>query len=130
MAERDNERTGDLAGPGSLLEMVAAQKGGEPRGVFSVCSANPYVLDAALGTADDLGTTLLVEATSNQVNQEGGYTGATPADFAGALHERALAAGLPPDRVLFGGDHLGPHPWSSEPAASLHSQRSLPSSSR
>ena len=108
--------TEDLAGPGSLREMVAAQKHGEPRGVFSVCSANPHVLEAALRTADDIGTTLLVESTSNQVNQEGGYTGATPGDFAGALYQRALAAGLPPDRVLFGGDHLGPHPWSSEPA--------------
>jgi len=108
--------TRNLAGSKSLLEMVAAQKRGEPRGVFSVCSANPHVLEAALRTADDLGTTLLVESTSNQVNQDGGYTGATPADFAGALHQRALAAGLPPDRVLFGGDHLGPHPWSSEPA--------------
>ena len=120
MAEqRDAGRTatGDLAGPESLREMVAAQKRGEPRGVFSVCSANPHVLDAALQTASALGTTLLVEATSNQVNQEGGYTGATPADFAASLKQRALAAGLRPDRVLFGGDHLGPHPWSSEPCA-------------
>ncbi len=120
MAEqRDAGRTatGDLAGPESLREMVAAQKRGEPRGVFSVCSANPHVLDAALQTASDLGTTLLVEATSNQVNQEGGYTGATPADFAASLKQRALAAGLRRDRVLFGGDHLGPHPWSSEPCA-------------
>ena len=59
---------------------------------------------------------MLVEATSNQVNQEGGYTGATPADFAGALARAAEAAGLPPDRVLFGGDHLGPHPWRAEAA--------------
>lgn len=105
-----------LAGPGELTGMVAAQKKGEARGVFSVCSANPFVLDAALRTADERGTTLLVEATSNQVNQYGGYTGATPADFARALVERARETGLPEGRVLFGGDHLGPHPWASEPA--------------
>ena len=57
-----------------------------------------------------------VEATSNQVNQEGGYTGRTPRDFVGTLVDAAGAAGLPADRVLFGGDHLGPHPWQGEPA--------------
>ncbi len=117
MAEPSNTTGAGLAGPGPLREMVAAQKRGEARGVFSVCSANPHVLDAALRTAADRGTTLLVEATSNQVNQDGGYTGATPADFVASLRRQALTAGLSPDRVLFGGDHLGPHPWSSEPAA-------------
>jgi D-tagatose-1,6-bisphosphate aldolase subunit GatZ/KbaZ len=105
-----------LAGPGALLEIVAAQKRGEPRGIWSVCSAHPYVLDTALEAGRDLGVPVLVEATSNQVNQEGGYTGVTPADFAAALRRRAERASLPRDRVLFGGDHLGPHPWRREPA--------------
>jgi D-tagatose-1,6-bisphosphate aldolase subunit GatZ/KbaZ len=106
-----------LAGPSSLLEMVAAQKRGEPRGVWSCCSANPFVLEACLRDASARGTRLLVEATSNQVNQEGGYTGITPAEFAASLRARARDAGLPGDLVLFGGDHLGPHPWHREPAA-------------
>lgn len=106
-----------LAGPDSLLEMVAAQKRGEARGVWSCCSANPFVLDASLRAAGESGTRLLVEATSNQVNQEGGYTGITPAGFAASLRARAQAAGLASDRVLFGGDHLGPHPWHREPTA-------------
>jgi D-tagatose-1,6-bisphosphate aldolase subunit GatZ/KbaZ len=97
--------------------MVAAQKRGEAQGVWSCCSANPFVLEAAFRAADENETTILVEATSNQVNQEGGYTGATPADFAASLRRQAGAAGLPSQRVLLGGDHLGPHPWRGEPAA-------------
>jgi D-tagatose-1,6-bisphosphate aldolase subunit GatZ/KbaZ len=105
-----------LGGPEALLETVAAQKRGEPRGIWSVCSAHPWVLDAALEAGRDLGVPVLVEATSNQVNQEGGYTGVTPAEFAAALRRRAERASLPRDRVLFGGDHLGPHPWRRERA--------------
>lgn len=60
---------------------------------------------------------LLVEATSNQVNQDGGYTGQTPADFARTLRQITAAAGLPPQQVILGGDHLGPHPWKKLPAA-------------
>jgi len=113
MAETGTAGLGD-AGP--LVDMVAAQKRGEPRGIWSACSAHTDVIDTVLRTARELGTIALVEATSNQVNQEGGYTGATPADFAGSLSRAAEVAGLPPDRVLFGGDHLGPHPWQGEPA--------------
>jgi D-tagatose-1,6-bisphosphate aldolase subunit GatZ/KbaZ len=49
-------------------------------GVASVCSAHPLVIEAALTSAYD--GTVAIEATCNQVNQEGGYTGMTPADFA------------------------------------------------
>jgi D-tagatose-1,6-bisphosphate aldolase subunit GatZ/KbaZ len=52
------------------------------------------------------------------VNQDGGYTGVTPAGFAALLRGAAQAAELPPQRVLFGGDHLGPHPWQGERAES------------
>ena len=63
------------------------------------------------------GTTLLVEATSNQVDQFGGYTGMRPADFIGFVHEIAARVGLDSQRVLFGGDHLGPNPWRDRPAS-------------
>jgi D-tagatose-1,6-bisphosphate aldolase subunit GatZ/KbaZ len=119
MAELKGGTTGGsatLGGPGALREVVAAQKRGEARGIWSVCSAHPYVLDTALQAGRDLATPVLVEATSNQVNQDGGYTGVTPAEFAAALRLRAERAGLPASRVLFGGDHLGPHPWRRERA--------------
>jgi D-tagatose-1,6-bisphosphate aldolase subunit GatZ/KbaZ len=74
------------------------------------------VIDTAIRVARDGGSEVLVEATSNQVNQEGGYTGVTPPEFAGLLGRAAEAADLPAARVLFGGDHLGPHPWQDQPA--------------
>lgn len=51
------------------------------RGIYSVCSAHPWVIEAAMRQACADGTYLLLEATSNQVNQTGGYTGMTPPDF-------------------------------------------------
>ena len=116
MAEERTGRAARLGGPSALVDVVTAQKRGESRGIWSCCSVHPDVVDTALRTARELDTPVLVEATSNQVNQDGGYTGVTPAEFAGALSEAAQAAGLSPSRVLFGGDHLGPHPWQDEPA--------------
>ena len=110
--------TGGGAGARALRELVRAQKRGEPRGIWSVCSANPFVLEAAMEQARGDGGLLLVESTSNQVNPEGGYTGQTPADFARSLAEAAERARVPPDRLVIGGDHLGPFPWQAEPAAS------------
>jgi D-tagatose-1,6-bisphosphate aldolase subunit GatZ/KbaZ len=109
---------GGGAGARALLEMVRAQKRSEPRGIWSVCSANPFVLEASLEQARADESALLVESTSNQVNPEGGYTGQTPADFARALAATAERAGFPLDRLILGGDHLGPFPWQGEPAAS------------
>ena len=100
-----------------LEEVVRAQKRGEARGVTSVCSAHPYVLRAALRRAAR-GGHLLVEATCNQVNQHGGYTGMTPAAFAHYVSDLARAEGLPIERLILGGDHLGPSVWQRLPAQS------------
>jgi D-tagatose-1,6-bisphosphate aldolase subunit GatZ/KbaZ len=96
-----------------LLEMISAQKRGLARGVFSVCSAHPVVLQAAFEQAREDGSTVLVESTSNQVNQEGGYTGVRPAEFVAFVSRLAREAGVPEDRVVLGGDHLGPNPWTA-----------------
>ena len=96
-----------------LLEMVSAQKRGLARGVFSVCSAHPVVLQAAFEQARENGSIVLVESTSNQVNQEGGYTGVRPAEFVAFVSRLARDAGMPGDRVVLGGDHLGPNPWTA-----------------
>lgn len=85
-------------------------------GIYSCCSANRFVLMAAISRALDKGTHLLVEATANQVDQFGGYTGLTPADFREYVLSLALEAGLPVSRVILGGDHLGPLTWSHLPA--------------
>lgn len=87
-----------------------------PRGITSVCSAHPLVIEAALRRAAREDQAVLLEATCNQVNQEGGYTGMTPADFRHFVERIAVAAGFPVDRIILGGDHLGPNPWRKLPA--------------
>ncbi len=99
-----------------LDEIVRNQKLGKPCGVVSVCSSHPFVLKAAMARAVRTGTSVLVESTCNQVNQFGGYTGMTPADFASYVMTLAGKIGLTPEKVLLGGDHLGPSVWQNEPA--------------
>jgi D-tagatose-1,6-bisphosphate aldolase subunit GatZ/KbaZ len=100
-----------------LLEVVRAQKRGEARGIYSVCSANPFVLEASMLQARADGGFVCIESTSNQVNPEGGYTGQTPAQFMAAVERIAHATDFPKERVLLGGDHLGPFPHQRERAA-------------
>lgn len=100
-----------------LQRLVQLQKSGKAQGICSVCSSNPFVLDAALLQAKESGTALLIEATANQVNQFGGYTGMTPKDFQSALLRRAANIGFPAERLILGGDHLGPVAWQKEPSA-------------
>lgn len=97
--------------------ILSAQKFGPPRGVTSVCSAHPFVLEAALRHGLARNTPVLIEATCNQVNQFGGYTGLTPAGFARYVGEIADRVGLSRQNLILGGDHLGPLVWSDEPAA-------------
>ena len=82
----------------------------------SVCSAHPDVIAASLLLADALDVPLLLEATSNQVNQFGGYTGMQPEDFIRFVRDIAAQVGAPDQPLLFGGDHLGPQVWRSQPA--------------
>jgi len=100
----------------TLLELVRRHKAGEPVGIHSVCSAHPLVIEAAMESALARGLPLLVEATSNQVNQDGGYTGMNPAAFRDFAHGIADRTGLARERVLLGGDHLGPNAWQDQPA--------------
>jgi len=101
----------------TLLELVRRHRAGEAVGIYSVCSAHPLVLRAALQHAHAIGGQALIEATSNQVNQEGGYTGLRPAGFRDVVCRMADETGLPRERLLLGGDHLGPNCWQSLPAA-------------
>jgi D-tagatose-1,6-bisphosphate aldolase subunit GatZ/KbaZ len=64
------------------------------------------------------GNVLLIESTSNQVNQLGGYTKQTPQEFAKFVEGIAAGMGFPTSRIILGGDHLGPHVWRKEPAQS------------
>ena len=99
-----------------LLETVEANRHGKRRGVASLCSANRYVLQAAMIEAREAVGVVCIESTSNQVNQFGGYSGMTAPDFADFVTGIARETGFPPERILLGGDHLGPFPWQEEPA--------------
>ena len=100
---------------GEWLRMVVdANRTGHAVGLFSVCSAHPAVLRAAMRQALNNDTMLAVESTCNQVNQFGGYTGLTPSDFVAYLHSIAREIGFDPKNILIGSDHLGPYPWRGE----------------
>jgi D-tagatose-1,6-bisphosphate aldolase subunit GatZ/KbaZ len=98
------------------MEIVRRHKSGAGTGAYAVCSAHPLVLEAALRLARRTGTLALIEATSNQVNQDGGYTGLRPVAFRERVLAIAAAVGLPAERVVLGGDHLGPNCWQRLPA--------------
>lgn len=101
----------------TLLGLIQQAKQGKAVGIYSVCSAHPLVLQAAILRAKQDNSLLLIEATANQVNQFGGYTGQTPVDFIANVRQLAQQLGLPLSQLVFGGDHLGPVCWRNEPAA-------------
>lgn len=100
-----------------LSEIVSAQKRGEAKGIYSICSANRFVIEASFIHALGDNGPVLIESTCNQVNQYGGYTGMTPAEFVDYVWRIAAECQFPRDRLIIGGDHLGPSPWQHEPAA-------------
>lgn len=101
----------------TMLDLVSRHKSGERCGTFSVCSAHPLVLEATLRHAKDRDLDFcLIEATSNQVNQDGGYTGMQPSDFREFVFLIAKRVGFPVEKIVLGGDHLGPNAWTNLPA--------------
>jgi len=100
-----------------LQRHLAKRRQGVATGIYSVCSGHPWVIRAAAEQAAEDGSLLLIEATSNHVNQFGGYTGMRPAEFRSFVSEHAAAAGVGAERLILGGDHLGPNPWRALPAA-------------
>ena len=102
-----------------FTEMLEKRRNGAHTGIYSVCSANPYVLRAAIEQGAEDGAHVLIEATANQVNQFGGYTGMKPGDFYDFVYGLAAEYGFPSEDVILGGDHLGPLVWKdkTEPEA-------------
>jgi D-tagatose-1,6-bisphosphate aldolase subunit GatZ/KbaZ len=100
----------------AIQAIIAEHKAGRSVGIYSACSAHPLVIEAALNHARGRSAPVLIEATSNQVNQDGGYTGMRPKDFNRFVLAIAARVGMPPAQVLLGGDHLGPNCWQSLPA--------------
>lgn len=109
--KRNSDATERLAG------VLQQNRRGSAVGVYSICSANRFVLEAGMLQARRDDSVLVIESTSNQVNQFGGYTGQTPAQFVSFVGEIAAAMNFPAERIVFGGDHLGPQAWRKEGAA-------------
>ena len=101
-----------------LLEIIHTHKDGSPTGIYSVCSSHRMVLEAAMAQALEDESLLLIESTSNQVDQFGGYSGMTPEQFVEYVRTLAKKVDFPTDRLILGGDHLGPNVWQREPADS------------
>lgn len=99
-----------------LDEVVQSHRDGRPAGITSVCSAHPLVIEAALVQGRTDRVPVLIEATSNQVDQFGGYTGLRPADFRALVERIAVRVGFSPEHLVLGGDHLGPHRWRGQEA--------------
>ena len=98
-----------------LKQIVVKQKEGKPVGIYSCCSANDYVIEAALECVKRDDSCVLIEATANQVDQNGGYTGMTPKDFREFVLKKAKAIGVDESRIFLGGDHLGPLTFAALP---------------
>lgn len=96
--------------------LVDANRSGERVGLPCFCTANGHVLRTVLDHARESGFPTVIEATCNQVNQEGGYTGMKPVDFMAWIRELATTARVDMNQLIVGGDHLGPNPWRNEPA--------------
>jgi D-tagatose-1,6-bisphosphate aldolase subunit GatZ/KbaZ len=91
-----------------LKHVVRLQKEGKQVGIYSACTSSPLVLRACMQRARETHSLLLIEATANQVDQYGGYTGMKPKDFTAFVQKLAAEEKLPMHQILLGGDHLGP----------------------
>ena len=91
-----------------LKHVVRLQKEGKQVGIYSACTSSEIVLRACMERAKETSSVLLIEATANQVDQYGGYTGMKPADFMKFIQRLAGEEGIPMSQLILGGDHLGP----------------------
>lgn len=108
-----------------LQKLIRYHKKDFSRGIYSVCSANPFVIDAAFSFAKEENSYLIIESTSNQVDQYGGYTGMKPLDFRSMVHKHADLCGFPLQKLILGGDHLGPNVWQNEASVTAMGKASV-----
>lgn len=99
----------------NIWRILEQNRSGQQTGLPSFCTSNGFVIDAALNFAAAHNLPIVMEATCNQVNQFGGYTGMKPQDFTAKISHKAQALGMGADQLILGGDHLGPNPWRHEP---------------
>ena len=98
-----------------LYNIIEKRKLGIHSGIPSFCCSNKIVIEAILEQSRRFDDLCLIEATSNQVNQYGGYTGMTPMEFKEYTYSIADKIGFDKSKIILGGDHMGPLPWSDLP---------------
>lgn len=99
----------------ALREMLKKRADGlKFAGIASYCTANELVIEACIRQAKRFDDYVLVEATANQVNQFGGYTGMKPVDYRDFVYAIADRNDFPREKLILGGDHLGPLTWQND----------------
>ena len=129
-----------MSAAAKLRAIVRDNRAGLRRALPSWCTAHPDTLRAIIAAYREDDEPILIEATCNQVNQEGGYTGMTPAafrTFAEGLMERGGRRSRPLDprrrssgpQSLAGPSgarsHASRRPISSAPMSRRASSRSI-----
>jgi len=94
-----------------IASQIRKNRSGASTGLPCFCTANELVLRSVFKYARDHQVPAVVEATCNQVNQEGGYTGLKASDFRDWIDSLAKEYGVAAENIILGGDHLGPNPW-------------------
>ena len=84
------------------------------KSIPSFCTSNKEVLNSIMVFAKIYNLPLLIETTSNQVNQFGGYSKLTPRKFYNKIMKMTERFNLNKNRVRIGADHLGPLPWAKK----------------
>ena len=98
-----------------LFDLITKRQNGILTGIPSFCCANKYVIEAILEQSRQSNDKVVIEATSNQVNPFGGYFNMTPMDFRDYVYKIADELSFDRNRIILGGDHLGPQPWQTLP---------------
>jgi len=94
-----------------IASLINQNRAGETVGLPCFCTANETVIRSIFHYARVHQVPAVIEATCNQVNQDGGYTGMTAANFRDWMQSLLKEYETSPDEIILGGDHLGPNPW-------------------
>jgi len=97
----------------SLMNFLKSREKGL-KGIISVCSSNEIVIEAVFKRLKNTNMPVIIESTANQVNQFGGYSGLTPSQFKEKVFKIAQKVNFPLERIVLGGDHLGPLVWRDQ----------------
>jgi D-tagatose-1,6-bisphosphate aldolase subunit GatZ/KbaZ len=77
----------------------------------SFCTSNDDVIETIFDFCKIFNLPLLIECTSNQVNQFGGYSGLNTKSFKKNILKISKIKKFKKKKLYIGADHLGPLPW-------------------